>query len=48
MSQMATTSPARPASCESLEPLPPTPTQAKWIFSIAARLSRGAIPPATQ
>ena len=29
MSQMATTSPCRPASAESLDPLPPTPMQAK-------------------
>ena len=47
-SQMATILPNRPASLESLEPLPLTPTLAMANCSLAALLSLGASPPATQ
>ena len=46
-SQMATTSPWRLASAESAVPLPPTPIQAKRIFSLGDLLSSAAAVPET-
>ncbi len=42
--QMATMLPWRPASSESVLPLPPTPMQPKLICSFAALLTFGVVP----
>src|SRR5262249_41731689 len=47
-SQMATTFPTCPACSVSPWPLPPTPTQAKLICSLAALLAATLRPPAAQ